>query len=65
MSKSNADRFSYYLTQTCGQESRILQEPAADGGPPICAFVYQNFPEPDRITGITFGLMHETTKDGL
>jgi hypothetical protein len=56
MPKSNAELFIDYLTATCGKEDKILQEPAADGGPPIAVFVYENCPEPGMTTGITYGL---------
>jgi hypothetical protein len=53
---SNVELFLNHLTAVCGQEDRILQEPTADGGPPISVFVYKNCPGPGMITGITYGL---------
>lgn len=56
MSNYNFKQFLDYITRTFGQEDTILLEAAADGGPPVCVFVYHDFPQAGRITGITFGL---------
>ncbi|HYF34680.1 MAG TPA: suppressor of fused domain protein [Prosthecobacter sp.] len=56
MPKSNAELFIDFLTVTFGEEDKILTEPAADGGPPISVFIYDNCPEAGMITGITYGL---------
>ena len=56
MPKSNAGIFLDYLTATFGQEDGIISEKAADGGPAIAVFIYENCPEDGMITGITYGL---------
>lgn len=56
MPKSNAERYTEYLSATFGEESQILREDGVDGGPPISIFVYEDCPEPGMTTGVTYGL---------
>lgn len=52
----NHEIFVEYLNDVFGQEDKIAKHPAADGGMPVCVFVYRNLPRPGMITGVTYGL---------